>query len=132
VVRTRLNKLGWPAAFGLLSIRPDEHEIRDINNFWELFERTARQLVFALDVECNLAISGYPATRLNSSELLTLSAGDFAKAYNETFGDEVRGSRYDEEEVNRIEDIADENNIVHTRGLINSGGVATERFTLAA
>lgn len=122
VVRARLNKLGWPGAFGAFSIRPDEHEIHDVKQFWALFERTARQLVFALDVECNLTISGYPATKLNDPKVLTLSAGDFAKAYNETFGDKVRGARYDDEEVNRIRGVADENNVVHTRGLINSDG----------
>jgi Histidine kinase-, DNA gyrase B-, and HSP90-like ATPase len=122
VVRARLNKLGWPAAFGSLSIRLEEREIRDVEHFWEFFERTARQLVFTLDVECNLAIGEYPATKLNNPEMLTLPTSDFAKIYNETFGDEARGLPYDEEEASRIEGIADENNIVHTRGLINSSG----------
>jgi hypothetical protein len=124
VVRARLNKLGWPGAFGSLSVRLDEHKIRDSKHFWELFERTARRLVFALDVECNLTISGYPRTKLNRPDVLMLSAGDFAEAYNETFGTEARGDQYDEEEANRILSIEDEVNIVHTRGVVNSRGSA--------
>jgi hypothetical protein len=65
VISAKLSKFRWAGAFGSMSTRSGEHETRNEKHFWELFERTARQLVFALDVECHLAINESPRTRLS-------------------------------------------------------------------
>jgi len=113
-----VNKLSWPVNFSGLSARADEHQIRDRDHLWNLFERTARQLVFALDVDCKLSINGGAAVNINHANTLTRSSAEFAKEYNTTFADDSLRSTYDDEEASRVDAIVDENGITHSRGVV--------------
>jgi hypothetical protein len=65
VIRARIAKLNWPGRFASLSAFSNEYETLDSAHFWSMFERTLRQLVFALDVKCCLSINGRQSVPLN-------------------------------------------------------------------
>jgi hypothetical protein len=121
-ILAKLNKLGWPGRFGWSSARANEHEIRGVEHFWKLFERTTQQLVFALDVECQLTVNGSSKKKVNSPTTLSASPAEFARAFNAAFSNDAPGANFDEEEVARIASIEDEDGAAHSRGVINSSG----------
>lgn len=126
LVRAVIERINWIGWFAGLSVRRSEREAEEdrATDFWELVERTARQLVFALDVECRLSINAKLPLVLNKPGILDAQVEEFARAYNEILADqdEQPFSSISPEEVPLIDCIVDAQERVHSRGLVDSSG----------
>jgi hypothetical protein len=84
--------------------------------------RTMKQLTFALDVACYLSISNTTPIRLNEPSIFKVSNESFAKLYDEVFDRAGGDASIASDAISLIDEIADAQGRVHTRGLIGVGG----------